>query len=376
MDRFIPVNTPLISEGNEKKYVNECLDTGWISSEGPFVNRFEKEFAASVDRQFAVAVSNGSTALDAAMIALDVNEGDEVLMPSFTIISCASAIIRAGGTPVYIDCDPLTFNMNPDLIEAQITNKTKAIMVVHIYGMPCDMSPIMEIANRHNLKIIEDAAEVHGQTYKDSKCGSFGDVSTFSFYPNKHITTGEGGMIVTDSETIYEKCKKLRNLYFEPPLRFVHKRLGYNFRMSNIQAALGVAQLERLEQHIEIKRKIGRLYDESLKDVKEIQLPVPSLDFADNIYWVYSIVLDKSLGFDAQKLIKDLSEFGIGTRPFFYPMHKQPVLLEKGFNRNSENCPVSEHVHKYGLYLPSGLGLKESEIERVSSVLRKIIIGE
>jgi perosamine synthetase len=373
MHKFIPVNTPLLTNGNEKKYLNECIDTGWISSEGPFVSRFEEEFALSVGRKFAVAVTNGTAALDASLIALGISKGDEVLMPTFTIISCASAITRTGAEPVFVDCDPNTFNINVDLIEPLITDKTKAIMVVHIYGLPCEMDPILAIAKKYNLKIIEDAAEVHGQTYKDKKCGSFGDVSTFSFYPNKHITSGEGGMIVTDDEHIADKSRKLRNLYFEPPQRFVHNELGFNLRMTNIQAALGVAQLEKLDQHVILKRKIGNLYNDLLKDIDGIQLPITKTEYSENIYWVYSIVLDNNNGKDANRVMQELGKNQIGTRPFFYPMHQQPILQKLGYKRNADNCPVSENIAKYGFYLPSGLGITESEISTVCKTLRSVL---
>ena len=373
MNNFIPVNTPLLTGGNEKKYVNECIDSGWISSEGPFVERFEKEFAESVGRKYGVAVTNGSSALDAAALAIGLKEGDEVIMPTFTIISCASAIIRSGATPVFVDCDELTFNIKTEDIEPLINKNTKAIMVVHIYGLPCDMDEIEGIAKKHNLKIIEDSAEMHGQKYKERSCGSFGDVSTFSFYPNKHITTGEGGMIVTDCEEIASKCKKLRNLYFEPPDRFIHQSLGYNFRMTNIQAALGVAQLEKIQKHIEIKRQIGQMYNEYLGDQENIQLPVRKSQYAENIYWVYSIVLQTKKGLTAKEVMVLLGENDIGSRPFFYPMHLQPVLKRLGYKNNAQNCSTAEKIYKFGLYLPSGLGLQGKDIERVSNVLKEII---
>jgi perosamine synthetase len=239
---MIPVNEPLL-DGNEEKYLIECIRSGWISSEGPFVQEFENRFAATVGRKHGIAVCNGSAALDASVAALGIGPGDEVIMPAFTIISCAAAIIRQGATPVLVDADPITWNMDVNQIETRITSKTRAIMVVHIYGLPTDMAPILLLADKHGLKIIEDAAEAHGQNYQNRPCGSFGDVSTFSFYPNKHVTTGEGGMILTDSEQLAERCRSLRNLCFQPGKRFVHEELGWNFRMSNLQAALGVAQL-------------------------------------------------------------------------------------------------------------------------------------
>ena len=294
---MIPVNEPLL-DGNERKYLNECIDTGWISSEGPFVSRFEEEFAAIVGRRYAIAVTNGSMALDAAVLALELRAGDEVLLPSFTIISCAAAIVRAGAVPVVVDADPLTWNVDVTQVEEHITPRTKAIMVVHIYGLPCDMAPLLALAEKYDLRVIEDAAEMHGQTYRGRPCGSFGDISTFSFYANKHITTGEGGMIVTDSESLAERCRELRNLCFNPERRFLHEELGWNMRMTNLQAALGVAQLERLSAFVERKRAMGALYTKLLESTPGLQLPLPQTDYAKNIYWVYGIVLEDSVDFD------------------------------------------------------------------------------
>ena len=283
MPEFIPVNTPLL-DGNEKKYLIECLETGWISSEGPYVKKFEDLFSAKMGRKYGVAVSNGSVALDTALIALGIKEGDEVIMPAFTIICCASAITRLGAIPVLVDADPKTWSMNIEQIEAKITQKTRAIMVVHIYGLPVDMDKVLELARKYNLKIIEDAAEEIGQTYNGKTIGSFGDISCFSFYPNKHITTGEGGMILTDNEELTEKCRYLRNLCFQPERRFYHEDLGYNYRLTNMQAALGVAQLERLDSFIEKKRRIGRKYNELLADLNDkLELPLFQTDYAENI---------------------------------------------------------------------------------------------
>lgn len=368
---MIPVNEPLL-DGNEKKYLIECIDTGWISSEGPFVKRFENEFSSSIGRKRAIAVSNGSVALDAAMVALDLKSGDEVLLPSFTIISCAAAIVRVGATPVAVDADPLTWNMNVNLIEALITERTKAIMVVHIYGLPCDMNPILELARKYNLKIVEDAAEVHGQTYFGKPCGSFGDISTFSFYPNKHITTGEGGMILTDSDLLAEKCEALRNLCFQKGRRFIHEELGWNMRMTNLQAALGVAQLERLPQFVMRKRRMGLLYTDLLKDVQGITLPLKTTSYAENIYWVYGIVLKDEIDYDATEMCARLSSAGIGTRPFFWPMHEQPVLQRMGFFKNSY-CPVSERIARRGFYVPSGMSITDEQIHRVADEIKRIM---
>ena len=367
MSDFIPVNEPLL-DGNEKKYLNECIDTGWISSEGPFVKKFETEFAKKVNRKYGIAVTNGTAAIDAAIEALGIGPGDEVIMPPFTIISCVAQIIRTGAKPVLVDCDPLSWNMNIDDIENKITKKTRAIMVVHIYGLPVNMDRIMSLAKAHNILVIEDAAEVHGQTFNGKPCGSFGDISTFSFYPNKHITTGEGGMIVTNKVDLAESCISLRNLCFQPRNRFVHDKLGWNLRMTNIQAALGVAQLERLDEFISKKRNIGNLYNELFSSLKNVQKPLPKSKYAENIYWVYGLVLDSSLNISAKEMIKKLSEKGIGCRPFFCPMNQQPVLIKQGLFKDEE-YPVADNIYKYGFYIPSGLALTKQQQETVAAAV-------
>ena len=364
---FIPVNIPLVN-GNEKKYLNECIDTGWISSEGPFVNQFEDQFASRVQRNFAVAVSSGTAALDVAVEALRIGSGDEVIIPAFTIISCIGQVIRSGATPVLVDCDPLTWNMDINQVEEKITGNTKAIMVVHIFGLPVDIEPLLEIAKNNNIKIIEDAAEMLGQTYNEKPCGSFGDISTFSFYPNKLITTGEGGMLVTNDEQLADDCRSLRNLCFQPKKRFVHERLGWNYRMTNLQAALGLAQLERLDEFVQRKRSMGKKYTQGLRVLNEVQLPLEKTDYAENIYWVFGLVLDDSIGFDAEEAIKMLGEKGIGCRPFFCPMNQQPVLREMGFFIN-ESYPVAERLYKQGFYIPSGTALTSEHINHVTNIL-------
>lgn len=368
---FIPVNEPLL-DGNEKKYLCECIDTGWISSEGPFVTKFENLFSEKVSRKHGIAVANGSVALDLAIVALGIGKDDEVIMPTFTIISCMAAVIRAGAKPVLVDSDSVTWNMDVAQIESRITKKTKAIMVVHIYGLPVDMDPVIEIAKKHNLKIIEDAAEMHGQTYKGKSCGSFGDISCFSFYPNKHITTGEGGMIVCNDDSLAEKCKSLRNLCFIPQKRFLHEELGWNFRFTNLQAALGLAQLERLDEFVERKRKMGKLYQEMLNTITSIQLPLVETSYAENIYWVFGIVLSERCGMNAEVAMKKLLEMGIGTRPFFYPMHLQP--LSKKLNLFAgEKYPVAENLAENGFYIPSGLSISEDQIVIVAEKLKTIL---
>jgi perosamine synthetase len=368
---MIPVNEPLLN-GNEEKYLIECIRTGWISSEGPFVKEFEEKFAAQVGRKHGIAVCNGTAALDVAVDALDIGPGDEVILPTFTIISCIGQIVRAGATPVLVDSDPVTWNMDVSQIEAKITPRTKAIMVVHIYGLPVDMDPVLEIASRHGLKVIEDAAEMHGQTYKGKPCGSFGDISTFSFYPNKHITTGEGGMIVTNDPKLATRCKSLRNLCFQQGKRFVHEELGWNYRITNLQAALGLAQLERLDDFVMVKRCMGARYTKLLAAVKGIQLPLAQTDYAHNIYWVYGLVLDDSVPFNAQEAMTRLGKLGVGTRPFFWPMHEQPVLREMGFF-SGESYPVAERIARRGFYIPSGMALTDEQIDRSAAAVKDIL---
>lgn len=368
---FIPVNTPLI-DGNEKKYLKECIDSGWISSEGPFVEKFERYMADLTNRSHGIAVTSGTAAIDIAIEALGISEGDEVIMPTFTIISCVHQIIRAGAKPVLIDSDADTWNMNINQIEKKITSRTKAIMVVHIYGLPVDIDPILKLANHYDLKVIEDAAEMHGQTYKNKPCGSFGDISTFSFYPNKHITTGEGGMILTNNDELAEDCRSLRNLCFQPNKRFVHERLGWNYRMTNIQAALGLAQSEQLNVFIKRKRKMGAKYYDLLSDLSSIQLPLQKTSYAENIYWVFGLLLKDSIGFNAEEAIQKLGNLGIGCRPFFCPMHKQPVLKNMGLFKR-ELYPVSEKLYERGFYIPSGVALTNDQINKVANSVIEVL---
>lgn len=366
----IPVNTPLL-EGNEEKYLLECIRTGWISSEGPFVKQFEKEFSEYIGRNTGIAVANGSGALDIAVQALKIGHGDEVIIPTFTIISPALSIVRTGAKPVLVDSDPFTLNMDVTKIEEKITKNTKAILVVHIYGLPVDLDPVLELCKKYNLYLIEDAAEMHGQTYKGKLCGSFGDISTFSFYPNKHITTGEGGMIVVDNPELVERCRKLRNLAFEPTeRRFVHYELGWNYRMTNMQAAIGLAQLENIETHVIKKREIGDLYNLGLQSIVGFQLPLTHTSYAENIYWVYGMIAESQE--KCEKTTKALSKKHIGTRPFFWCMHEQPVFLRMGLFHD-ENYPVAEKLARNGFYIPSGLALTHAEINEVIQVFHEII---
>ncbi len=373
MGDFIPVNAPLLN-GNERKYLNECIDTGWISSEGPFVKKFEDEFAKLVNKKYAISVTSGSSALEAAISALDLKEGDEVILPTFTIISCVTPLIRLGIVPVFIDSNVDTWNMDVSQIEDKISSKTKAIMAVHIFGLPVDMDPLIKLSKEYGLLIIEDAAQAIGLEYKGRPCGSFGDISTFSFYPNKLITSGEGGMIVTDNEELAGRCRSLRNLCFQPAKRFVHDELGWNFRMTNLQAAVGLAQLEQLSESVIKKRWIGKKYQENLKEVEDlIQLPLQRTEYSENIYWVFALVLNDKTSFSgAIELMNELKACGVGSRPFFWSLNEQPVLKDlKGINRN--RCPVSENISRNGFYIPSGLALTADEIDKVSDSLIAIL---
>lgn len=368
---FIPVNEPLLS-GNEKKYLCECIDTGWISSEGPFVKEFEQKMSAGVNRRYGIAVSNGTAALEVAIQALGVKEGDEVIMPAFTIISCAMAVTKVGAVPVLVDSDLQTWNMNTEEIEAKITPRTKAIMIVHIYGLPVEVDRVLALAEKYNLKVIEDAAEMHGQTYNGRPCGSFGDISTFSFYPNKHITTGEGGMVMTDDEELAERCRMIRNLCFRKDVRYVHDEISDNYRFTNLQAAVGLAQLERLDEFVGKKRRMGSYYTEKLREIDGLILPLEKTDYADNIYWVYGIVLDKNINVDNKVMQKLLAEEGISSRTFFWCMHEQPVYKKMGLFRD-ESYPYAEYLARKGFYIPSGLALTREQMDRVVTGVRKVI---
>jgi perosamine synthetase len=368
MDAFIPVNQPILGS-REKEYLVRCIETGWISSEGPAVAEFEQKLAARVGRQHGIAVSNGSTALDLAVRALRLPEGSEVIMPAFTIISCAAAIVRAGLKPVLVDAESRTWNMDVRQIESKLTPRTRAIMVVHIYGLPTDMKPVLEIAARHDLRIVEDAAEMHGQTYRGAACGSFGDASVFSFYPNKHVTTGEGGMVVTDDAELAKACRSLRNLSHSDRRRFLHDELGFNYRLTNLQAALGIAQLERLDESVAKKHRMGRFYNMHFQSVPALETPPARTDFAENIYWVYAMVLGDTVPFEAREMMDRLSELKVGSRPFFWGMHEQPVFREMGLFDN-EHYPVTERISRRGFYVPSGLGITEAEQLRVVEAVK------
>jgi perosamine synthetase len=369
---MIFVNRPAFL-GNEKKYLLNCIKTGWISSDGSYVKKFENQFAKFTNRKFATTVSNGSVALELAIRALKLKKGSEVILPTFTIISCCNAIINAGLKPVLVDCCPDTLNMNARDVIKKITKKTSAIMIVHIYGITVDVDPIVSIAKSKKLKIIEDASEVIGQKYKNNMCGSFGDVSTFSFYVNKHITTGEGGMILTNNKEIFQRILKLKNLYFgKDTNRFKHQGKGWNCRLTNLQAAIGLAQFENIKKIVKKKIFIGNYYKKKLLNLRDkIILPLESNTYCKNIYWVYGLIIKNKIRIKADKIIHILKKQGIECRPFFYPMHKQPVFKKMKIFKN-EYYPISEKLSAKGFYIPSGIGITVAEQDKVIKVLYKV----
>lgn len=377
---LIPVNEPLLGE-LELQYVTECLRTGWISSAGRFIETFEEKWAEYCGMQYGIAVNSGTTALQVAVDCLGLEPEDEVIMPTFTIISCAQSVVYCGAIPVLVDSEPRTWCMDTSQIEAKITPKTRAIMVVHIYGHPVDMDPVWEIARKYNLAIIEDAAEAHGAQYlagqnsfrpEWKRCGGLGDLSTFSFYANKLITTGEGGMVLTNDKDRAEKARSLRNLCFRADRRFFHTELGNNFRLTNMQAAIGLAQLERMAEIVQWKRWMGKAYTENLQNLAMLQLPVEE-SWARQVYWMYGVILDEAYGMDAFELARRLKTQGVETRPFFLGMHEQPVLLERGWF-HGERFPVAHRLSRQGLYLPSGLTLTEEQMVQVCHAVRKVLL--
>ena len=372
-NKFIPVNTPKIFS-QEKKLVIQALSTGWISSEGPFVKKFEENFSKFNKRKYGVAVSSGTAALEIVIKSLNLKKGDEVIIPTFTIISSVMCLIKQGLKPVLVDSDIKNWNMSIEETIKKINKKTKAIIITHIYGFPVDMQKIIKIANKKKIIIIEDAAEMIGQKYKKRICGSFGSVSTFSFYANKHITTGEGGMIVTNDKKIYEKCKSLRNLCFGTKgNRFNHNDIGWNYRFTNIQAAIGLGQLKNINWIVKRKKEIGRRYIKKLINNKNIIIQKNKNSYSENIFWVFGILLKKNYKFKRDFITRKLLMHNIQTRNFFYPMHKQTILLKKGIFKKNNKFPNAEYLAKSGFYLPSGLALTNEEIDFICDKVNKII---
>ena len=368
---FFPVSMPNVTR-KDIISVNKALKAGWISSEGPEVKKFEKNFSKYIGHKYAVAVSSGTAALEIAIKSLNLKKGDEIIIPNFTIISNALAAIKQDLKIKLIDCGKFDWNMDISQIKKNISKKTKAIIATHIYNFPLRIDLLKKICKKKKIFIIEDAAEVLGQKLNKKLCGSYGDISTFSFYANKQITTGEGGMITTNNKKLYEKSSSLKNLSFGKKNRFNHDDIGWNYRMTNIQASLGVSQLNRIKQIVRIKHKIGSEYYKRLKSNSNLYIPEIRKKYAKNIYWVVAIlILNKKLKIDAKNMMKKLKAEGIATRPFFWPMHMQKILKKYNISKNT-SFPNSNYICKYGLYLPSGLNLKSSEINFICSKINKI----
>lgn len=376
---MIPVNEPLLA-GRELDYVSECVRTGWVSSSGRFIEEFESRWAEVCGRRYGVAVSSGTAALLTAAASLALGPGDEVIIPTFTIISCALAVLHTGATPVLVDSDPRTWCMDVAQVESKITQRTRAVMPVHVYGHPCDMDALERLARRHGLALIEDAAEAHGAEYLSGhgttaarwrRCGGFGELSAFSFYANKLVTTGEGGMVLTDDPALAERARAQRNLCFRPGRRFYHEELGWNFRLTNMQAALGLAQVERFDEIVARKRQIAREYTRRLSGLGGVALPAEE-PWARSVFWMYGLVLGDEVDMDNARLAEELRRRGVETRPFFLGMHEQPALHARGLFEG-ERHPVAERLARRGLYLPSGLGLTGEQLERVCEAVREVL---
>jgi perosamine synthetase len=371
MNNNIPVCEPLLG-GREREYVLDALDSGWISSSGKYIAAFERAFASYIGVKHGIAVANGTVALHLALTALGIKKGDEVIIPDFTMIASAFAVCYTGAKPVFVDAEARTWNIDPSKIEEKVTTKTKAIMAVHIYGHPCEMNSILEISKKHDLKVIEDAAEVHGAEYLGKKCGNLGDIAGFSFFANKIATTGEGGMVVTNDDELAEKCRYFRNLCF--PIKgervHLHNDIGFNYRISNLHAAIGLAQVQKIDFYVARRRENNRFYREYLSEIPGITFQ-QELAGSKNVYWMNAIVIDRdAFGTSRNELKVKLKKEGIDTRYFFCGMHRQPSLVKYGCQRKG-NYEVADWLAENGLYLPSGSGLSESEIERISGIIIK-----
>lgn len=356
-----PIYKPSL-QGNEKQYVNECLDSTWISSKGSFINVFEKSFANYINIEHATGVCNGTVAIHLALVALGINQGDEVIVPTFTYIASVNPIVQVGATPVFVDSERKSWQMSPEDIEQKITPKTKAIIVVHLYGHPCDMDKIMKIAQKHNLLVIEDCAEAIGTRYKGQHVGTFGDVATFSFFGNKTITCGEGGMVVTNDQTIYDRLVHFKGQGLAKYREYWHDTIGFNYRMTNIQAAIGLAQLEQIETFLKKKQEIACWYCEYLKD-SSIEFHKPVEDVYHS-FWMCSILVEKSQLRD--ELRDYLKSYGIETRPTFYPIHTMPMYA-KNFIKHT----IAEDLAGRGINLPSYPALEKSDVEYICRRIRE-----
>jgi len=369
MYKKISVCEPVMGE-RELEYVTDCIRTNWVSSKGRYIEDFERKFAEYCGCKYGVTTTSGTTALHLALASSGIGKGDEVIVPTLTMTASLFPIIYTGAKPVLVDADPETWNIDVAQIEARITDKTKAIMPVHLYGHPCDMDPIMDIASKYRLTVIEDAAEVHGAEYKGKKAGGIGDMGCFSFYANKIITTGEGGMVITNDQEKAELARRLKDLAHAPWKRFLHTHIAFNYRMTNIQAGLGLAQLERIDEFIEMRRQNAFFYNSRLKKVPGIVLP-PEKEWAKNVYWMYSIVISNEFGMTRDELMEKLAERGIETRAFFIPMQLQPCFRDIGLF-TAENYPVAEELGRRGMFLPSGSGLTLEQKVHVCDAIAEI----
>jgi len=366
--RMIPVSEPFLA-GNEEKYVLECLRSSWISSLGRFIQEFEGGFAKFSGSRHGVAVMNGTVAIQLALAALGVKEGDEVIVPDLTFVATANAVRYVGARPVFVDSEMGTWNIDPEKIAAAVTKKTKAIILVHLYGHPCDMGPILEVAEKHGLFVIEDAAEAHGAEYKGRKVGSLGDVGCFSFYGNKIITTGEGGMCITNDPALAERMHFLKDHAMRPEKRYWHPEIGFNFRMTNVQAAIGLAQLEQIEKFIAIKRRNALLYNSLLQKISGITVQTET-PWAKGVYWMHSVLVDeKEFGLSRDGLMQKLKGKGIDSRPFFFPMHQLPPYQGNGSDRD---FPVAARLSMQGINLPSSVKLSGDEIRYVCDAIAEV----
>ena len=373
LKKFIPVNTPLITKADVNA-VNQTIKSGWISSEGKQVKQFEKNFSKYIGHKYSVAVSSGTAALEIAIKSLNLKTHHEVIIPNFTIISNALAVIKQNLKIRLIDCNIKDWNMNLNKIIKNINKNTKVIIATHIYNFPMSVDKLRKICKKKKIVLIEDAAEALGQKLNNKKCGSFGDISTFSFYANKQITTGEGGMITTNNQKLYDKMSSLKNLSFGKIDRFNHDDIGWNYRMTNLQASLGLSQLKRINKIVSLRHKVGLRYYNNLKNNKNIFMPPPKQKGSKNIYWVIAILItNKKLKLDAKKMISILKKEGIGARPFFWPMHKQTILNQLKLIK-SKTFPNSEYISKYGFYVPSSLSLNNTEIDYISKKINSILI--
>jgi perosamine synthetase len=371
LEHRIPVSEPSISSA-EIEYVADALRTGWISSAGKYLSEFERRWAAYCGREHGVAVCNGTAALELALSALDLLPGAEVILPSFTIVSSLEAVLRNDLKPILVDCDPRTYCMDVEQVRAKITSKTAAVMPVHIYGHPVNMEALLEVAEQHDLRIVEDAAEAHGAECfargRWRRCGSFGDLSAFSFYANKNITTGEGGMVLTDSKELAERLRSRRNLCFGRNERFRHEGRGWNYRMTNVAAALGCAQIERINELLCRKLRLADTYNAGLRG---LALQLPHIEsWAKTSVWMYAVVLEDTVPLDASEFARRLAAEGVETRPFFLGMHEQPVYSDRF---PQEPYPVTERIAKRGLYLPSGQTISDDDLARVIAAVRRIL---